>query len=94
MNPVVSGVISKKYVVEGNENAQDQAIIRCSGNGDSTLNFDRCNEWPYRYKVEPEQISQCTDNTENCSDESKISTCCEQRAQMCQGNIDSQLKED
>jgi len=40
--------------------------------------------------VGSEQISQCTDDTDNCSGESKISTCCEQRAQMCQGNIDSQ----
>jgi len=70
-------IISNQFVIEGNENVQ---TTMCS-------DFDKCNEWPYLYKDDADSTPQCSDNTDTCSNESKIAACCNQRAQMCQGNI-------
>jgi len=68
-------IISKKYVVEGNVNS-----TMCDS-------FNTCDVWPYKLKSGGENINQCTGNTDNCSDDIKINNCCDQVAQMCQGNI-------
>ena len=92
-------IISKKYIIEGNDNTTPSSTpdIMCYGNSSSAVpaskDFDTCTEWPFIYKNHASNIKQCLDGSENCSEETKIRNCCDQRAQMCQGNIDPRFSD-
>jgi hypothetical protein len=93
-------IISEKYkMIEGQENqASGTGDIMCYGNGqvnnhDAYLDFNKCNDWPFEYKSQASSTKQCLDGSSNCSEESKLRTCCNQRAEMCQGNIDNRYND-
>lgn len=87
-------IISEKYkIIEGQDNSDTgSGDIMCYGNGEvnnrsPSLDFNRCSEWPFEFKSQASTTKQCLDGTTNCSEENKINNCCNQRAEMCQGNI-------
>ncbi len=83
-------VISKKYkTIEGIGGNQ----IMCSGNEDPSLDYNRCSDWPFTFKSQAGSTKQCIDGTANCSEEIKLLSCCNQRAEMCQGNIDPRFSD-
>lgn len=83
-------IISKKYpIIEGVNNTD----IMCLGNDDSNLDYNKCSEWPFTFKSQAGSTKQCLDGSSNCSDESKLISCCNQRAEMCQGNIDPRFSD-
>lgn len=98
-------IISKKYLVEGNENSTSSSStssttqdVMCYGNGvtnniPSSKDFNRCSEWPFAFKSQASTTKQCLDGSENCSETTKILNCCNQRAEMCQGNIDPRFSD-
>ena len=93
-------IISEKYkIIEGQDNSNNElGDIMCYGNGEvnnqnPSLDFNRCSEWPFEFKNQASTTKQCLEGTANCSEESKINTCCNQRAQMCQGNIDPRYRD-
>ena len=83
-------IISKKYNTIEGIGGND---IMCSVNEDSSLDYNKCSVWPFTFKTQAGSTKQCLDGTTNCSEESKLMTCCNQRAEMCQGNIDPRFSD-
>ena len=85
-------IISQKYnfTLEGVTNAGD---LMCRGNSDPSDDFHTCSEWPFAYLTQATTTKQCIDGSGNCDHETKIRNCCEQRAEMCQGNIDNRFND-
>ena len=95
-------VISNKYVIEGNDGIEGienslttdtPGAIMCLDYDDPTHNFHTCLEWPFKYKSYASTEKQCIDGSDRCSEERKIRNCCDQRAEMCQGNIESHFQD-
>ena len=93
-------IISEKYhkLIEGNDNSVTSSdVLWCEGNQSDTYgpedDFNRCSSWPFKFKTQSRTTKQCIDGTDNCSQKTKIINCCDQRAEMCQGNIDPKFND-
>lgn len=98
-------IISEKHLlIEGNDPTEpdptepdpdptDTGVLMCLNYDDPTRDFHKCSEWPFKYKTYASTTKQCIDGSDQCSEESKIRNCCDQRAEMCQGNIVSHFQD-
>ena len=92
-------IISEKYkkLIEGNDNSVTSSDLMCEGNQSDKYgpedDFNRCSSWPFKFKTQSRTTKQCIDGTGNCSQKTKINSCCDQRAEMCQGNIDPKFND-
>ena len=66
-------------------------IVEGSDNSNKCSNFDTCKEYPYEYKSGGDTLGQdqCLDGSVNCDENEKIIRCCQNKTDVCQGNIDS-----
>ena len=92
-------IISDKYknIIEGVNNDTTSDMLMCEGNQSDTYgpedDFNRCSSWPFKFKTQSRTTKQCIDGSSNCSQKTKIMNCCDQRAEMCQGNIDQRFND-
>ena len=77
---IIYYLFKNKDIIEGNEGSGG---TKCS-------DLEICRSYPYEYKSGNDILTQeqCLDGTTTCDDREKITRCCQNKNDVCQGNID------